>query len=334
LSMLYTFDFHNHSCLSPCASLEASPSEMVEWAIKKRIDLFALTDHNSALNSPAFGIECANAGIIPLFGIELNPFEEAHLLAIFSDPLTALRFSDWVFEYLPAMRVDPLQFGDQVVVDPLGQILSMPSSIWYGSSLKESFTFFAQEAAKAGAIVIPAHIDRPHFSVYSQLGFLPQGPYDAVEAMSPNPDPTLCGDFCVISNSDAHVLEHIGRRPSIIELDEKKVIDMHAALSKMAEAWFRGLWTNQANISASSPEKESEEDSEEDIQDQTSEAGLSIEIPGLLPIISFLEEWYPFAEAQALFENIRQSLHKQKAWSIYKKPKPGSLIHASAEKKK
>ncbi|HQJ22537.1 MAG TPA: PHP domain-containing protein, partial [Rectinema sp.] len=145
--MLYTFDFHNHSCLSPCASLEASPSEMVEWAIKKRIDLFALTDHNSALNSPAFGIECANAGIIPLFGIELNPFEEAHLLAIFSDPLTALRFSDWVFEYLPAMRVDPLQFGDQVVVDPLGQILSMPSSTWYGSSLKESFTFFAEEAA-------------------------------------------------------------------------------------------------------------------------------------------------------------------------------------------
>ena len=88
--MLYTFDFHNHSCLSPCASLENSPLEMVERALRKRIDLFALTDHNSALNTPTFAIECANAGIIPLFGIELNPFEEAHLLAIFSDPLTAL----------------------------------------------------------------------------------------------------------------------------------------------------------------------------------------------------------------------------------------------------
>ncbi len=326
MSMLYTFDFHNHSCLSPCASLENSPLEMVERALRKRIDLFALTDHNSALNTPTFAIECANAGIIPLFGIELNPFEEAHLLAIFSDPLTALRFSDWAFGYLPAIQVDPLQFGDQVVVDPLGQILSMPAT-WYGSALKESFTFFAEEAAKAGAIVIPAHIDRPHFSVYSQLGFLPPGHYDAVEAMSPNPEPALCGDYCVISNSDAHVLEHIGRRPSLIELDEKKVSDMRVGLTRIAEAWHKAVSTNQTNQGASS-----RKELEEDVEDQTCEASLSIKISGLLPLISFLREWYPFFEAQSLFDNIRHSLHSRRAWSVYKMPE--SLIHSTAKKKK
>jgi hypothetical protein len=79
-----------------------------------------------------------------------------------------------VFRYLPPTEVDPGQFGDQVVVDPEERILAMPR-VWYGNALQESFTFFAKEAAGAGALVIPAHIDRPQFSVYSQLGFLPEG---------------------------------------------------------------------------------------------------------------------------------------------------------------
>lgn len=161
--MILTFDFHNHSCLSPCASLENAPSAMA-----------------------------ARVGLIPLFGLEINPFEEAHLLAIFPDPLLALAFSDWVVQYLPQIEVAPSQFGDQVVVDPEDEILAMPSA-WYGNSLQQLFTFFAKEAAGVGALVIPAHVDRPQFSVYSQLGFLPEGEYDAMEAMVRSPIKNFAG---------------------------------------------------------------------------------------------------------------------------------------------
>ena len=52
--MLVRADFHIHSCVSPCASLEMSPAAIAEKAKEKGLDLVALTDHNTALNCPAF----------------------------------------------------------------------------------------------------------------------------------------------------------------------------------------------------------------------------------------------------------------------------------------
>jgi len=327
MAMIFTFDFHNHSCLSPCASLENSPSVMAARAAQKDIDFFALTDHNSALNSPAFALACglahrracARARLIPLFGLEINPFEEAHLLAIFPDPLSALAFSDRVFRYLPRLEVDPGQFGDQVVVDPEERILAMPSA-WYGNSLQESFTFFAKEAADAGALVIPAHVDRPQFSVYSQLGFLPDGAYDAVEAMGADPDERLCGQHCVISGSDAHVPEHIGRRPSTLEIENERLVDdVSSGLAAMLQAW-EGARPGIEECVAPQTAAETGE--------KVCGAGLSSEIPGLAPLLAFLEEWYPCRESQALFEEIRRSLRAGNAWSVYRRPRqPGAVLH-------
>ncbi len=287
---------------------------MAARAARKGLDLFALTDHNSALNAPAFAIACARAGLIPLFGLEINPFEEAHLLAIFPDPLSALAFSDRVFPYLPQMEVAPGQFGDQVVVDLEEHILAMPT-VWYGNALRQSFSFFAELAAEAGALVIPAHVDRPQFSVYSQLGFLPEGEYDAVEAMSADPDAALCGRHCVISGSDAHVPEHIGRRASTLEIEEGRLVaDMRSGLAAMLRAW-----------EALGPGRELGQDAlpvpprpDADTDETMCGAALSSEIPGLAPLLGFLAQWYPRGAARALFEEIRRSFHAGRAWSVYK----------------
>lgn len=306
---MLTFDFHNHSCLSPCASLENSPSELARRARKKKIEVFALSDHNSALNSAAFAIACAREGLIPFFGLEINPYEEAHLLVIFPDPLAALAFSDQVYRYLPQLEVDPAQFGDQVVVNPDEEILAIPAA-WYGNALRESFRFFTDAAHNAGAIVIPAHVDRAQFSVYSQLGFLPPGAYDAVEAVGADPDPVLSGRHCVISDSDAHVPEHVGRRSSTVEIaDETIVYALRAGLAAMVERWEQ--WEHSENArhikSAHS-------------NDDICNAGISTAIPGLAPLVSFLAQSYPRRESQALLEAIRHSLHEKKAWSVYKRP--------------
>jgi len=305
--MILTFDFHNHSCLSPCASLENSPSEMAKRARQKGIEIFALTDHNSALNSAAFAIACAHQGLIPFFGLEMNPFEEAHLLAIFPDPLAALDFSDQVYRYLPQIEMDPGQFGDQVVVDPNDEILAMPAA-WYGNALQESFAFFADAAHNAEALVIPAHVDRVQFSVYSQLGFLPPGAYDAVEAIGADPDPVLCGRHCVISDSDAHVLEHVGRRSSAVEIaDEALVYELRAGLDAMVERWKQ--WDRE-NVQCMKSAGRS---------DDICKAGISTAIPGLAPLISFFAEWYPRRASLALLEAMRRSFYEKKAWSVYKR---------------
>jgi 3',5'-nucleoside bisphosphate phosphatase len=211
-------DLHNHSCLSPCASLEESPSLIARIAAERGLDLVALTDHNSALNCPAFAEACRDEGIAPLFGLEACSLEEVHVLFLFGRVGEAVDFSEALRVLLPALPYDPEKLGDQVVVDAEENVLDLPD-YYLGTALSIGFDELCAEGARRGALVIPAHVDRPMFSVSSQLGFLPPGPYDAVESMR-EPAPELRLGLAAISGSDAHYPEHICRRPFAIELPE------------------------------------------------------------------------------------------------------------------
>lgn len=50
----YLADLHIHTCLSPCGSLEMSPSEIVRRSLAKGLDAIAITDHNTPYNARRF----------------------------------------------------------------------------------------------------------------------------------------------------------------------------------------------------------------------------------------------------------------------------------------
>jgi PHP family Zn ribbon phosphoesterase len=211
-------DLHNHSCLSPCASLELSPSLLARLARERGISLLALSDHNAALNCPAFEEACRREGILPLFGLEACSIEEVHLLCLFGTVPEALDFGEYLKGSLPALPYDPEKLGDEVVVDADEIVLDLPP-YYLGAALELGFDELCAAARVRGALVIPAHVDRPMFSVSSQLGFLPPGPYDAVESMREPPTELSLG-LPLVSGSDAHYPEHVGRRPFSVELPE------------------------------------------------------------------------------------------------------------------
>ncbi len=208
-------DLHNHSCLSPCASLGLSPSVLATRARIRGLGLVALTDHNSARNCPAFERACAREGIVPLFGLEACSIEEVHVLCLFGTVAEALVFGGFIEDHLQDLPYDPDILGDQAVVDEDENVLELPER-YLGAASTLDFDAICREADERGAIVIPAHVDRPMFSISSQLGFLPPGPYSAVESMR-EPPGCLRGGFPVVSGSDAHVPEHVGRRPFAID---------------------------------------------------------------------------------------------------------------------
>lgn len=209
-----------------------SPSLIARTARERGLRLVALTDHNATFNCLPYAIACGREGVLPLFGLELNSAEEVHLLAIFATPREALAFGADIYPLIPALPWNAETFGDQAVVDEDENVLDLHQE-WLGASLKEGFNELAVRASGAGAIVIPAHIDRGMFSVHSQLGFLPPGPYDAVESIGAAPS-HLSGGLCVISGSDAHYPEHIGRRPFAIDIPEQFVADMQRGIDKFA----------------------------------------------------------------------------------------------------
>lgn len=213
--MITKADLHIHSCLSPCGSLESSPRRIAEALSEKAVGLAALTDHNSTRNCPAFRTACTREGITPVYGIEVTSFEEAHILALFEELDAAVGFGDLVYDLLADIPNRPELFGDQPVVDDEEVVLDFVEKNLVGA-VALSVNDLVSRIHEYDGLVIPAHINRPMMSLYSQLGFLPDLPFDAVEATTPLP-PEETRDYTLICNSDAHYLDNIAGRSFTFE---------------------------------------------------------------------------------------------------------------------
>ena len=223
-------DFHNHSCLSPCGSLDLSPRVLADLAARRGVKVLALTDHNSSLNCPAFAKVCPPRGILPLYGMEATTQEEIHILCLFTNLEASLAFSEYAYSILLPFPNDPGKTGDQVYVDEEDNIEG-ELEYYLINPLELTVDTIGGKVAEYGGIVIPAHVDRPAFSMTSQLGVVTPGPWTAVECTRLPPvlgppalgSPATSGElldtlgYPLITSSDAHYSEHVARRP--FELD-------------------------------------------------------------------------------------------------------------------
>ncbi len=216
-------DFHLHSCLSPCGDLAMSPLAIVKMLKERGVQIAALTDHNSSLNCPAFAHHCKEAGIAALFGMEAQTQEEIHVLCLFSSLHTALSFSDEMYELLPPIMNNPEKTGDQVYVDNDDDIIGEVEK-YLVVSCDIGIDDLTKRVHELGGLVIPAHIDRSSFSLTSQLGFVAQGDWDALEVVRLPPatvdwidnkqhfTPIDTLGYPLTTSSDAHYPIHIARR--------------------------------------------------------------------------------------------------------------------------
>ena len=209
-------DLHNHSCLSPCGSLDLSPRRLVQIAAGKGLRVMALTDHNSSLNCPAFARLCPEYGIIPVFGMEATTAEEIHVLCLFTSLEASLAFGEYAYSILVPFPNDPDKAGDQVYVDRDDNIEGEVEN-YLLNPLELSIEEIGAKVAGYSGIVIPAHVDRPAFSMSSQLGVVTGGPWAALECVrippAANGSPLDTLGYPLVTSSDAHYPEHVVRRP-------------------------------------------------------------------------------------------------------------------------
>ncbi|MCL2800548.1 MAG: PHP domain-containing protein [Treponema sp.] len=219
-------DLHNHSCLSPCGSLELSPRRLLEIGAAKGIKLIALTDHNSSLNCPAFAKLCPKYGVIPVYGMEAATSEEIHVLCLFTSLQASMDFNEYAYSILTPFPNNPEKTGDQVYVDEDDNIEGEVEN-YLISPLDISIDNIGAKIIEYGGIVIPAHVDRPAFSMTSQLGIVVDGPWTALEcvrippAVNGLPLDTL--NYPLITSSDAHFSEHVGRRPFTLNVSAEEL---------------------------------------------------------------------------------------------------------------
>ena len=196
-----------------------SPRAIIEAAQVAGLSLIAVCDHNSAANcAPIIRLgEERSITVIP--GLEVTTVEEAHILTLFPDLLSALDFSDYIYAHLPPIMNNPEKLGDQVIVDEAGMILGEVEK-YLGAATDISVDDLTSAVACRGGLVVPSHIDRPYAGIIAQLGFLPQLPFDGVEVAWQRNLP-LAGGYTPLASSDAHIPELIGTKKSVFTCSGK-----------------------------------------------------------------------------------------------------------------
>ena len=207
----YLADLHIHTCLSPCGSLEMSPSEIVRRSLAKGVDAIAITDHNTTLQCPEIQSLGERFGLRVFAGVEVTTREG---------------FQRYLEEHLPPIPNDPERFGDQVWVNAENEILGEVPYLLL-SALDQSVNQIAAQARKVDALFVAAHVERPSFSLISQLGFIdPCLSLDAIEYNNQQRYSKLLSihgylkEQTQYSASDAHCPEQIGTQPSIWQTEE------------------------------------------------------------------------------------------------------------------
>jgi len=219
-------DLHNHSCLSPCGSLDLSPRRLLELGAARGIKLMALTDHNSSLNCTAFEKLSHQFGIIPVFGMEATTSEEVHVLCLFTNLQACMAFNEYAYSILTPFLNNPEKSGDQVYVDEDDNIEG-EVDYYLVNPLDLSIDYIGEKVNEYGGFVIPAHIDRSAFSMTSQLGIIVNGPWSAIECVRippfVNDSAVNTLNYPLITSSDAHFPEHVGRRPFEIDVTAEEL---------------------------------------------------------------------------------------------------------------
>jgi len=222
-------DLHIHTCLSPCASLDMSPVAIVEEGLNRGLDLIAICDHNSAQNVGAVIRAGSKRGLHVLPGMEINSVEEVHTLAIFDSERQATAMQEIVYRHLEGMN-SPDIFGEQVIVNEFDEVEGFNDKMLIGGTglkLEEIVT----EVHRLGGLSIASHVDRPSYSIISQLGFIPPDlDLDAVEISYRTNSIPEVKELPIIRSSDAHFPSDIGKVYTSFFIETPSTYEIRMAL--------------------------------------------------------------------------------------------------------
>jgi predicted metal-dependent phosphoesterase TrpH len=219
-------DLHIHTCLSPCGDIGMSPKAIVKKAEEAGLNIIAICDHNSTENISA--VQKAGEGKIwVLGGMEITSREEVHILGLFDPSVCLSEFQAIIYQNLPGEN-DEATFGEQIIINEEEEILNLNKKLLIGAT-SLSVKKIADLIHRTGGIAIASHIDRPSFSIISQLGFIPEDlELDALEVARK----TFILDeneLPIIFSSDAHYLQDIGKNFSSFLIEEPTIKEIKMA---------------------------------------------------------------------------------------------------------
>lgn len=195
----------------------------------KGLDVIAVTDHNSCRNCPAVMKLAEAYGVLAIPGMEINTMEEVHAVCLFPNLERALAFDGYVYDRLLIFPNKEEVFGRQQICNEEDEVIGTEPNLLI-NSVDISFDQLWDVVCSFDGVMFPAHIEKSANSLIANLGFVPpDSKFKTAElkdlkklhqVRKANPYLTGCR---IISNSDAHYLEHINEPMLTIPAREKSI---------------------------------------------------------------------------------------------------------------
>lgn len=233
----FVADLHLHSVLSPCAAVEMTPRNIVGQASRHGISIIAITDHNSCDNVQAAIVAAKGTDVTVLPGMEVDTKEEIHLIVLFEKMQQLMYWEKIVKAHMSGRKNDAAKFGAQFVVDAEDNLIRIKEEMLL-CSLAMSVDEVTQQVDALGGLAIASHVDRPVYSILSQLGFIPPGIKLAAVEISPrlNKEEALrrfpgLEAWPMVASSDAHTMEDFVAGPkTVFCLEQPTLTEIRQAL--------------------------------------------------------------------------------------------------------
>lgn len=223
----YYYDFHIHSCLSPCGDDDMTPANIAGTVTLAGLNLVALTDHNTVKNCPAFLKVAKKYGVIAIPGMELTTSEDIHVVCLFEQLQDALLFGEEVEKHRLLVKNKPKIFGKQQILDEEDNVVGEEEFLLINAT-DISIEDVPQLVSSFNGICYPAHIDRESNGMVSVLGSFPTDyDFNCFEIYNSDLSEKYEEQFPHLKNkhklvgSDAHYLWDIRDAKEYIELDDE-----------------------------------------------------------------------------------------------------------------
>jgi predicted metal-dependent phosphoesterase TrpH len=220
--MKFYYDFHIHSCLSPCGDEDMTPNNIVNMSLIKGLNVIALTDHNTMKNCPSILEAAEESGLLVIPGMEIQTREDVHIVALFPNLEAASHVEALLDEHRLMLPHKPEKFGRQVIMNEKDEIIE-EYPITLLASIDIGIDQLIRMVGDSGGVVFPAHINKQANSVLGNLGFIPEDwPIGAIEVFKADENMDLVakysGRFKILKNSDAHYLQDISEPVNTIDI--------------------------------------------------------------------------------------------------------------------
>lgn len=222
------YDFHIHSCLSPCGDEDNTPNNIVNMALLKGLNVIALADHNTGKNCPAVMAVGRKNGLVVLPAMELTTSEDIHILCLFERYEDLQKLEEHISSRRMKIANRPEVFGRQLIMNEKDEVIGEEEHLLIVSS-GVSVEDVAALVKGFGGIAIPAHIDKQSNGIIGVLGFFDDSlGFEMVEC-------TVDSGVKLpqINDSDAHYLWDISEAEHFIEAEACSARGVFAALKKL-----------------------------------------------------------------------------------------------------